>query len=57
MATEPLVTDRIEAEVRTVMAMRAGLRCIPGTHAKQAELLVELDVLLDQWLELSGGTP
>lgn len=50
--THELVTEAIEAECRTVMAMRVGLKLIPGTHAKQAAMLAECDDLLDQWLAM-----
>jgi hypothetical protein len=50
--TDVLLSDAIEAEARRVMAQRAGLKTQPGTHGRQADLLVDVDYLLDRWLEV-----
>jgi hypothetical protein len=47
--------ERLEAEVRTIMAIRAGLKQMPGTHGKQVELLDACDGLLDQWLAIGSS--
>jgi hypothetical protein len=50
--TDMLLSHAIEAEARKVMAQRAKLKTKPGTHGRQADLLVDVDYLLDRWLEV-----
>lgn len=47
-----LLRDAIEAEARRVMARKARLKQIPGTHADQDDCVAEVDCLLDRWLEV-----
>lgn len=47
-----LLSDAIEAQVREVMATRAALKRVPGTHAERDDLTLEVDCLLDRWHEV-----
>lgn len=51
-AHELLLSEAIEAEARRVMADRAKLKRVPGTHDEQADMVLEVDDLLDRWLEV-----
>jgi hypothetical protein len=48
-AEDVTAVDRLEAEIRTTMALRAGLVGKPATHGKRAELLREIDDMLEEY--------
>jgi hypothetical protein len=49
---EAPLADRLEAVARSIMAARVRLKQQPGTHGEQADLVVELDCVLDRYLEV-----
>lgn len=49
------VADRLEAVARSTMAARCRLKQQPGTRGEQAALVVEIDAVLDRWLELTSN--
>lgn len=49
-----LLTAATEAECRRVMAERVALKRMPGTHGEQAEMLADIDVLLDRYVEAAA---
>lgn len=50
--TATTVKEATEAETRVLMAQRAALPVTWQTRAERAELLGEIDGLLEVWLEL-----
>jgi hypothetical protein len=55
MPTDQPVTTAIEAEIAKVLAERAALKLVPGTHAKQDALLAQAAALFDQLQELRNA--
>lgn len=53
-ADDAPLADRLEAVARSTMAARCRLKHKPGTHAEQADMVAELDVVLDRWLEVTA---